>query len=109
MNNDLFDLAEGIRRREIGISIAINGSQFHSDWNSKAKAIALTHAARFTEISADDLYVYIAQGKLDPPPSKGSMGAVFIDKRFKFLRYEKSKRKERHGNRNGVYEYGGTA
>lgn len=104
MNNmSLFDYEESVRLRDIGIEIA--SSYPNDEWVAKAKSTAFMHAAKYGEVSADDIHQYIADNKLGQMPNKGAMGAVFRDKHLKFIRYEPSKRKERHTNRNGVYEY----
>lgn len=72
-------------------------------WIAEAQSLALRLAVENGEVSADDLYPHLACKRMLPVPSTGCMGAVFRHPRLLFLRYEPSKRPERHGNRNGFY------
>ncbi len=89
----LFDLAEGLRRRDEGRSRAVSR---HADWLEQARRTAVRLCHEQGTVSADDLRA--AGIEVPPDASANIFGSIFNDSRFVQRGYTLSKRPEAHAN-----------
>ncbi len=98
--------SEGDRRKEAGIAaVQLNDMLWHDNWSGKAKHYAIEFAKTHGYVTPDDIHTICP---MPPGLNRNAMGGLFATaKELEFVRYDKSKRPERHGARNGVYRYVG--
>ena len=89
----LFDLREGLRRRDAGQARALSG---HALWLEETRIVAVRICKQKGTVCADCLRAAGVEAPEGASPNV--FGGVFRDKRFVFDGYTTSERPEAHGN-----------
>jgi hypothetical protein len=104
MELPLFDRAESLRHRDVGIEIAVSNAQPRV---LEAREIAREVCRAKGEASMDDVVAELIRRGRKSDYLGNAAGGVFRTREFKFVRYTTSARIHAHGNRIGVYRIGG--
>ena len=100
----LFDRAESLRHRDVGIEVAVGNAQPRV---LEAREIAREVCRAKGEASMDDVVAELIRRGRKSDYLGNAAGGVFRTREFKFVRYINSIRIQSHGNRIGTYKLGG--